>query len=547
MLRGRPIKYEGMALVSTVGSIVVGGETLVSDLTRTYIRFKLLHSFPTINGNGMTFTPQNIALSIGTAVNQPLDFNHQLEGNPHDGDGNPIDGEGKILGSMIRTQTDAKSDSPLIPESPFTAEVIGVLWNRTESARKVIESLGTEEKEYKVSMEAIRNSENDGWYVKRDGEWHYVSSISAEEFEKWEAKKYDEVGLAVGGTGEDGTTNFWGGAFTLTPADGNATIDDVLIASFDNCAIAALNSSTNGGVDKPKENKMNLKFKEMIAAIAAGFKAAVSGNDLKLTVGETEYVNPDFYMSGYENGDGTYSVYASLTTKVSSDDGMEETKRFEYDGTPDNEDMVQVEASEAKVKMPLELIAAIVNLEDEKKSIAAKYTDYVSKADADKMVTEAVAAALLKAKDGGDDMDGDKITKEQASALAKEEVDKAMATRDKEDATEASRCEQIEAGGFTLTDERKEVIASMPATDEGDKVFKSYLDSLVAGRTEMKKDFKDSGIDVGDKGVQAALAAIDNTKSSGFLAVKAALSGSGGAFSPTLTPEAASQNTQSFV
>jgi len=535
MLRGRPIKYEGMALVSTVGSVVVGGETLVSDLTRTYIKFKLLHSFPVINGNGMTFTPQNIALSIGTAVNQPLDLNHQLEGNP-------VDGEDKILGSMIRAQTDAKSDSPLIPESPFVAEVIGVLWNRTESARKVIESLGTEEKEYKVSMEAVRNSENDGWYVMRDGEWHYVASISAEEFEKWEAKKYDEVGLAVGGTGEDGTTNFWGGAFTLTPADENATIDDVLIASFDNCAIATLSPST-AGVNKPKENKM--KLKELMAAIAAGFKAAVSGNDLNLTVGETEYINPDFYMYSSEDGDGKNTVYASLVTKVSDSDGMQETKRFEYDGSVDGDELVAVEASAAKIKMPKELLADIASLEEEKSEIASKYKDYVSKEDADKMVTEAVTAAL-KAEEGDGNM-GDKITKDEASALAKEEVDKAMATRDKEDAALASRSEQLEAGGFTLTPERKEVIAAIPSTDEGDKAFSSYLEGLVAGRTEMKKELKGSGIDIEDKGVQAALASVDNAKSTAFSAVKAALSLGGGAFSPTLNADATTQNTPSIV
>jgi hypothetical protein len=546
MLRGIPINYEGTALVSTVGSVTVGGETFVSDLTKTYIKFKLLHSFPVVNANGMTFTPENIARSIFTAVNQPLNLGHNLEGNPVNDQGSAPK-ENLLVGSMLKANTEATTESPILPDSPFVAEIIGVLWNRSSSAIKVIESLGEGESEYKVSMEAIRNAEHDGWYVKRDGEWHYVASLSEAEFTQWQNKEFDKVALAVGGTGEDGTTNFWGGGFTLTPADDKATIDDVLVASFGNCAIAAVSPSEISS-DKNKENNMKMTLKQLIAAVAAGFEANVSGNDLSLTVGDSTFNNPDFYMYGSENGDGSYSVYASLTVKIPSDNGMEETRRFEYDGTLDSGEMAQVEAAQASVKTPSEMQSVITQLEEANASVEKKYVDYVSKEDADQMVKEAVEAALAKAKEGDGDM-GDKITKDEAAELAAKEVKKAMDVRDAEETALASRSEQIESNGFTLTPERKEVIASMPISEEGDKAFKSYLEGLIAGRTEMEKELKGAGIDVDDaKGVKASIASFDNAKSTGFKALMIAFGDeSGSTFSPALTPEAASQNTESFV
>lgn len=220
------------------GAVAIGQDTYRSDLTKTFIQFTLMHSFPKGNLNGMTFLPPLLAKAIPTANNQPLNLDHQLEGNPD----KVYQGEDMIVGAMLKAYLASIGEVVLLPSNPIPVKIVGVLWNRSHLAQKIINSIGQNEKQYKTSFEVIRDVSEDGWVVKGDdGIWNYQSEIAVEMLESWQNEEYDNVLLAVGGDGSGNSTNFWGGAFTLSPADPDAEIDEVLTGCFDGgeCAIAA--------------------------------------------------------------------------------------------------------------------------------------------------------------------------------------------------------------------------------------------------------------------------------------------------------------------
>jgi len=257
------------------GAVVIGQDTYKSDLTKTYIQLTLLHSFPTVNTNGMTFTPPLLAKAVPTANNQPLNLDHQLEGNPEE----VYQGEDQIVGSMIKAYLANTGEISLLPESAVPVKVIGVLWNRTSLAQKIIKSIGQGEKQYRVSFELIRDVAEDGWIIiDGEGKPSYEAEISEDLFEAWKNREYGRVALAVGGDGKGNSTNFWGGAFTLIPADETTEIDEILTASFaGGMAIAA---HMEGKIDPAYAKVIPYKsFPKAEEGAAWSFKAA-DGNKL---------------------------------------------------------------------------------------------------------------------------------------------------------------------------------------------------------------------------------------------------------------------------
>lgn len=506
------------------GAVVIGQDTYQSDLTKTYIQFTLLNSFPTVNKNGMTFTPPLLARAIPTANDQPLNVDHQLEGNPEE----VYSGTDQIIGTMLKSYlATVGGDLELLPASSMPVKVIGVLWNRTSLAQTVINSIGEEEKEYRVSFEVVRDVSEDGWIVYGADGPSYETEIAEELFESWKKGSFDKVALAVGGDGSGNSTNFWGGAFTLTPADESAEIDNVLTGSFDakyQCAIASTGKKHKYDNDKKKKPALAPKkkgYKPKQGDIPMGFIVTVDGNKLGLTLAGQDINQPDdFYLSGYKLGDGTYAVHASLMVHQPGIDGFKEKVRYEYD--PDNTDaataMAPVKDGEEKVitaamyEARLTALKATIKTEGD---VRQEFEGWLSPADVKTKQDEAVAAALAEA--GHENL----ITPEQLNDQVQQAVKDALDARSAAEAAAVLRGKQLQTEGFVLTDERVARVATFVIGDDGDKKFAAWMVELKADQVDMLKAIEAAGVEVNDQ-IKAALAHVNNKNEAGFAAVVAA-------------------------
>ncbi len=528
------MKYEGRVIATVLGpgAVIVGNTQYVSDLTRTYIKLTLLHSFPVINNNGMTFTPANIAKSIKTIANQPLNKDHQLEGNPE-----PIfDGDNIVLGTMVEAFTNAKEDSELIPEIAYAVEVVAVLWNRFAETMRIVDSIGDGEKEYKISMEAfvVDPEKSHAWYAKRNGEWGYYEAITAEEFKAWQNGEYDKVALAAGGDGSQGSTSFWGAAFTLSPADENAVIQEVITASFKDggCAFAAQAKESKKIIaqDNPKKenNKMNLTFKSIIASIST-FVADMKNNKLEITDGDAKISNPIIDLRLWPNGDsGEYTASAYISHWLDDDHSSEKMIQLEYYGVSADGLFAALAAGDTPKRMTsgsfeeqLEVIKA--NFQGDA-TLAEKYKDYSSpeavKAEIEKAVTAATKGA------GKGDLytkeQVDKQVSEQVATQVQAQVDEAIASIKETDKVLASRTQKLAAEGLDETESRIAMIASFGIDSAGDAKFDQYINTLKADNKKMIASLKDSNVTI-TEGVIAAVNMLDSTESPGYNALVASL------------------------
>ena len=510
------INYQGNALVSVLAmgsSVTVGQDTYQSDLTKTYLQLTLLNSFPKVNDNGMTLLPPLLTKAASTANNQPLNLDHQVEGNP------PaiFKGTNIIVGSMLKAYFATTGETKLLPDVSDPLKVIAVLWNKFKAAQKIIASIGTSEKQYGISFEILFDMDESGWIVYGEDGPSYETEISEALMSAWSAKEYDKVALAVGGDGSGNSTHIWGGGFTLIPADDEAGIDAILTGNFQpNAAIAAI-------VDhkiEPKENIMKLTMKQAIAnlnkALAqSGFTVQVAGGDsLELDLAGNQISNPDdFYLSGYQRSDGTYSISGSLYMAKAGIDGFKEKVRLEYEPNEDGDfELTQVEASDAKVKTPRELTAQIEVLAQE----IAGFDGYLSPTDVKAKVDAAVAAAAA----GNDDGDKNLLTPEQVDGKISDGINDAMAARDAIEASMTSRSEKLVADGFVLTDERKSHLATFTADEAGDKAFATWVKDLKTAQAAMIADLKSKDVEITDA-MESAVACLDDIKGSGYTALVA--------------------------
>ncbi len=522
--------YEGQALARVIavgGAVTVGQDTYKSDLTRTYLQLTLLNSFPVVNGNGDTLLPPVLAKAVPTADNQPLNINHQLEGNPT----SDYEGTDLVVGTMIKAYFAVQGEVQLLPDISSPVKVIAVLWNRVREAQEIIASIGDGEKQYGISFEILYGAT--GWVVLSDDAPSYESEINETLMAAWKAKKYDQVARAVGGDGSENSTHLWGGGFTLVPADKEAGIDSILTGSFKgNRALAAKITET-----EPKESAMSVKEKiaaAMKAALAkintvlaqSGFTVQVAGgNSLSLDLAGNKIDQPDdFYLSGYKRSDGTYQIQASLYIDKPGIDGFVQKVRLEYEPSDSGDfALTEVEAATAKVKTPRELQAQI----DVHVETIAGFEGFLSPAEVQAKIDAAVAEVTANTGGGGDDKD--LLTREQVD----EKINDAMAARDAIESAMKSRSAQLIADGFPLTDERKNTLATFSADKDGDQAFSAWIKTLKADQATMLQALDDEGVDVTDP-IKSAVACLNNQADSGYAALVAAHGIKRDTFSPSL-------------
>ena len=522
------IEYQGDALVRVLAmgsTVTVGQETYESNLTKTYLQLTLLNSFPKVNANGMTLLPPLLTKVASTANNQPLNLDHQAEGN-----GPVFKGTNIVVGSMLKAYYASTGEIQLLPDASDPLKVIAVLWNKFAAAQKIIASIGDGEKQYGISFEIIFAMDESGWIVYGEDGPSYETEISEALMASWHAKEFDKVALAVGGDGSGDSTHIWGGGFTLIPADKSAGIDAILTGNFQpNAAIAAV---INDKIE-PKEPIMPKNMKQALAnlnkALAqSGFSVQVAGGDkLSLDLAGNKIDQPDdFYLSGWLRSDGTYNISASLYMDKPGIDGFVQKVRLEYQPSTDVETpgeftMTEVEAATAKVLTPRELQAKIETMTQE----IAGFEGYLSPSEVKAKVDEAVAA-VKPADDVGDDL----LTQDQVQT----QIDESHAKRDAIEAALVSRSEKIVAEGFTLTDERKSHLATFAVDEAGNKEFTTWLTGLKTAQVAMLKDLDSKGIETTDK-IKSAVACLNNMNESGYTALVAAQGAEAGpAFAPSL-------------
>jgi len=522
------IEYQGKALVKVIAmgsAVTVGQDTYQSDLTRTYLQLTLLNSFPTVNANGMTLLPPLIAKAVSTANNQPLNLDHQAEGNE------PVfQGTNIVVGSMLKAYYASTGDIQLLPDVSDPLKVIAVIWNRFAESKKIIASIGDGEKQYGVSFEIIFAMDESGWVVYGENGPSYETEINDTLMNAFKAKEYNKVALAVGGDGSGNSTHIWGGGFTLIPADGDAGIDAILTGNFQpNAAIATIMDHKI----EPKEPIMKMNMKLALAkfnkALAqSGFSVQVTGGDaLTLDLAGTEIKQPDdFSIYAYRKSNGDYYISASLYMEKPGIDGFKEKVRLEYEPSADDSGeftMTEVETANAKVKTPRELAAQIETMTQE----IAGFKGFLSPSEVQVKVDEAVAAAKGAAPTGDE---GDLITQKQVDTQIKD----AMAQRDAVEASMVSRSEKLESDGFTLTDERKSHLATFTADEAGNVAFNAWLADLKTAQVAMLKDLDAKDIEPTDN-IKAAVACLNGINDSGYTALVA----SRGSDPPTFTPSMA--------
>ena len=277
------------------------------------------------------------------------------------------------------------------------------------------------------------------------------------------------------------------------------------------------------------------KFKAALAKIntaiaQSGFNVQVTGGDkLSLDLAGVKIEQPDdFYVSGYVRPDGTYNIMASLYMDKPGIDGFHEKVRLEYDPNSDSNDfaMQPVEAATAKVATPRELQAKIDTLTEE----VATRKDFVSPTDMQTKIDAAVAEAKAAALPAGDDtaaMTQDDVNKQ---------IDAAMAERDAIELAMTTRSESLVADGFTLTEERKTMLATFTADAAGDTAFTDWIKNLKVEQASMLKVLDEKGIETTDA-LKSAVACLNNKADSGFTALIASHStpAQEQTFSPSLT------------
>jgi len=456
-------------------AFAVNGNTYTPDENKAFFTFTMLHSWPVINGNGMSFAAKTIQRSFQTAQFNQVNFEHQSEGN-----GITLWDGSKIIGTMIDAGFEVNDDG--IAEMV----VVGVLWKREPLAMEIINDMATGGKEWKISMEVLYDERESGFMVASEDGDSFIPLSAApdtliEAFDngwgKWDGKKY---GFMLGGTGEEGdpdeaNVNFWGSALTLTPADPNATIR-TLVASSQRPAIAA---------DQYKFIIASDGTPESTRLIVDGAEV----NDLR----DVEFMS----WPGWDD-----LVYLWWSVAADKQDGVERNQSFVYTGAS-MEETAMSGILELLNGLPAAMASAIeqarkeagdgeVNVEDVINSkieeVKTQFANYVSPDEVDAKVAERVEEEV-KAREAT----ASKIA-EREQALADENI--------------------------PLTKARKDAIAKFETED--DEGFTNWLNGLKEGFAAMREDLESEHIEVTEE-VESQIASYDGVESEGFKATKSAL------------------------
>lgn len=233
---------------------------------KAYVELILLHSYPAINGNGVTIMPKVLKNSVESLKNSPLDIDHEMEGVWfwEDGDNN------RIVGSITEARLEPEYVEGMQPEGGYQVVVKAVLWKRLKDVKAVVQDIQDNTNEWKASFEIAPYSIKDQIYFYHDGKLTKEEMTPTQVRDAWEwGESYNGSPVALAFGGESGVVDFYGAALTLTPADENTRI---------------LNLVANTKGAKMNEKELAKELRSLFAEEQSKYEGYVSPEDLAKAV-----------------------------------------------------------------------------------------------------------------------------------------------------------------------------------------------------------------------------------------------------------------------
>ena len=276
---------------------------------KAYIEFVLMHSYPSINGNGATLMPKVIQNSLDSLINSPLDIDHELEGVWfwEKGDDN------RIIGSIVGAKLSPEYKEDFVPTNGYEVVLTAVLWKRLSDVKGIIQDIIDDTAEWKASFEIAPYSVKDQISYIWNGQIFNENEISVEMKDAFEwGYNHEGSPVAVAFGGEDGQIDFYGAALTLTPADINTKINKLVAKETNSMnpeelakqiavqtrAIIAEENSKYDGYLSPKE--VEAKIATAKEEIETKYKEYVSANDVQTRIDEAVKASNDTMKTQYD-------------------------------------------------------------------------------------------------------------------------------------------------------------------------------------------------------------------------------------------------------
>ena len=455
-------------------SIEIGNHKYTSDLSKAYFTYTLLHSFPLINSNGITFGYPLLKRYIASAQNNPINVDHKMAGNPS----YVYEGEDVIVGNMVHIYMDGDSEissTELFPSKPVAVKVVGCLWKRVPRATEILEDIANGIS-WKNSMEVLRDENQDVLFAGSEVFYQEDSKYEIM-LDKYQSGQYhlgNQIGKGAGGTGlrDDDFANFWGSALTMQPADKEASIDSVvakerpefmaLVASSEhNMNTKIIKKSTGGNMDK------------LFITTDGTFE------NTTIKVGDKEIGSfDDFYMGLGKYGE-TEFFYADCAKDESADDsGVKKSTYYRYE--PEAGEFKEIDAETASrtpmtnvnvAKMLKTINSGMVSKEDHDnkiKEVEGKYEGFLSKADHEKILAS------------------------ELSKISKPEIDEGFKKQTIEDVN--ARFKELVSSGIGYNDSRLEKVMAFEFTEDGSKKVDAYIASVKTKRTDIGKILEQNNV-----------------------------------------------------
>lgn len=453
-------------------AFAVNGIDYEPDDNKAYFTFTMLHAWPHVNGNRMSFSQKTLERSHKTVQFNLIDHEHIAEGN----DGIPLWNGSEVIGTMIDSYLEKSEET-----GALALKVVGVLWKRFEQSRKIIADIATGGKEWKISMEALYDMSDSGFMVGES--FVYLDDADdkiIEAFDEGQSSYGNQpLTLMLGGTGEDGdldkpNVNFWGSALTLNPADSDAKIHS-LVAS---------------------------KKKPSSAFGASDYRIIIASNgDPESTIlyldGSqiNELQTVEFFS--WPEYDERVGLYWSLLPEER--DGVTRSQSFSFTGSLTN----SIEEITMTIREQLEALASdIQNM---------NANDESTPEEIEAVITERVESAISKFEGWVSPEDFDTAVADAVEVRTSEDKEKAS--------KDAERITLAEEAGIPMTASRKEKLSSFAI--DADEEVTAWIDTVSEDINGMVADLEEAGVSVTDT-VKASIAKLDGKDSDGYKATKSA-------------------------
>jgi len=472
--------------------------------TQTLAKFVLNHTLPSVNSRGRAVTYPTQKRSINSIKFNPVNLNHMMKSNPIAAD------QDLILGFMLAASIEDVPGNPVVPDRPIPTNVYAVLWNRIEEVQKIIGDIETGFRSWRISMEAIRDPLSDEIMV--GNQFTPITQASPDVLSKIGPDSTgmindQKVALVIGG--QNGTINYWGAAFTLTPADQINPAVQLEVASAQKKFIIAMPSfeaKEDAAQARGTSDQNNLPDAAFAVILPGGKKdddgktvprtlrklphhtsAVKDPNEnssidkplLQNALARMNQINPPIFRGKAKKHLIAHAKiifpegeFASILQNIHGGELMEkeELKKVTASLSPELQSVIEnsgIEAADAK--KIIEAFSASMQSELTKKEDEIKrgYASFISKEDHDKQTAEAVASAVTQ--------------------KLNEELPKAKEAWVKETQTILTREKEVSDAGLELTDLRKAKVRSFEISDTGNTEFANYLADLKQVKESVSK------------------------------------------------------------